>query len=160
MPNQNPLASTYQGPVINQWIDYNGHMSEAYYVLIFGFATDELYQRIGLGERYRSDYKCSAYTVEAHINYLQEVSEGEEVRVDTQLLALEGRKLRFCHTMTNTRSGEVLAFTELLALFMATEQSDIRVFPAQIEANINRLMESQKQPVPKLAQRQVGQSFR
>ncbi len=34
------LAHTYEGPVKPEWIDYNGHMSEAFYVLVFGYETD------------------------------------------------------------------------------------------------------------------------
>ena len=30
----------WQEPVQPAWIDYNGHLSEAYYVLLFGFALD------------------------------------------------------------------------------------------------------------------------
>ena len=29
-----------------EWIDYNGHLSEAYYVLVFGHATDAVMHRL------------------------------------------------------------------------------------------------------------------
>ena len=31
-----------------EWIDYNGHLSEAYYVLVFGHATDAVMARLGM----------------------------------------------------------------------------------------------------------------
>jgi acyl-CoA thioesterase FadM len=34
-----------------EWVDYNGHMSEAYYVLIFGDATDAFYDHRRHGRR-------------------------------------------------------------------------------------------------------------
>ena len=33
-----PLTWAEAGP--DEWIDYNGHLSEPYYVLVFGHATD------------------------------------------------------------------------------------------------------------------------
>jgi acyl-CoA thioesterase FadM len=34
--------------VLPEWVDYNGHMSEAFYVQAFGYTTDVLLDRIGL----------------------------------------------------------------------------------------------------------------
>lgn len=161
MPTQNPLKSTYQGPILKQWIDYNGHMSEAYYVLIFGFATDELYQRLGLGDSYRRQHNCSIYTIEAHINYLQEVGEAEIVHVDTQLLEVGDKKLRFCHTMKHSQNGKMLAFSELFVLFVDTKQGGSRVFSTDIKANISQVIQNQGlAEAPALLQRRVGQPFR
>ena len=45
--------STWREPVQDDWIDYNGHLSEAYYVLVLGHATDHVMEAIGLGPDYR-----------------------------------------------------------------------------------------------------------
>lgn len=50
-----------------EWIDYNGHMSEAFYVLVFGYATDALMEGTGMGPACRESTGCSMYTVESHI---------------------------------------------------------------------------------------------
>lgn len=150
------LNNTYQGPVQKAWIDYNGHMSEAYYVLVFGFATDELYERLGLGDAFRQSNDSSVYTVEAHINYLQEVSLDEPLTVSTQILAAEGKKLRFCHTMHHGTNGKQLAFTELLTLYVDTKTGKTLPFPTEILANISAATNAE-QEAPALAQRRVGQ---
>jgi acyl-CoA thioesterase FadM len=36
--------------VLTDWVDYNGHMNVAYYVLIFDHATDVLLNHVGLNE--------------------------------------------------------------------------------------------------------------
>ena len=51
----------------DEWIDYNGHLSEAYDVLVLGHATDEVMSSVGLGPDYRSAAGASLFTVEAHI---------------------------------------------------------------------------------------------
>ena len=62
--------SLYQGTVLPEWIDYNGHMNVAYYVLAFDHATDELFDYIGMDESYRAEQNCSMFTLELHVNYL------------------------------------------------------------------------------------------
>ena len=41
-------------PVLDEWIDYNGHLSEPYYVLVLGHATDAVMDHVGLGPEYRA----------------------------------------------------------------------------------------------------------
>ena len=43
--------STWREPVQDAWIDYNGHLSEPYYVLVLGHATDAVMDAVGLGDR-------------------------------------------------------------------------------------------------------------
>lgn len=103
--------------VRDDWIDYNGHLSEAYYVLIFGFATDALMDAAGLDAAYRDRTGCSLYTVEAHVRYLHEVARGSELTVRTTVLGVDGRKLRLVHEMfAGVPSGSPVATGELFAL--------------------------------------------
>ena len=39
----------YQGEVLPEWIDANDHMNLAYYVVLFDYATDALFEAIGIG---------------------------------------------------------------------------------------------------------------
>ena len=84
----------HRAAVRPEWIDYNGHMNEAFYVLVFGQATDELMILTGLDEPYRESSGCSLYTAEAHVRYLREVSEGTELTVRTKVLGVDAKKVR------------------------------------------------------------------
>ena len=106
----------YQASVIPDWIDYNGHMSEPYYVLVFGYATDAFYDHIGMSDAFRRATRTSVYTVEAHINYLLESHEGEPLDVETQLLGHDEKRLVLFHTMRRGAAGPVLATTELMVI--------------------------------------------
>lgn len=155
---QNDTSITYQGPVQSQWIDYNGHMSEAYYVLVFGYASDEVYEQIGCGSVYREQHQCSIYTAESHINYLQGVGDGIELEVKTQLLECSDKTLRLCHTMARRDNGEILAFTELFVVFVDTQSERSKQFPAAIRSNIDtRISHDCQHPLPRWLQRRVGQ---
>jgi acyl-CoA thioester hydrolase len=101
------------------WVDYNGHMSEAYYVLVFGHATDALYEHGGAGADYRARTGYSLYTVESHIQFLREISEGALLETETWVLGVDPKRLQFCHQMTS--GGTLLATTELMVIHVDTK---------------------------------------
>lgn len=105
----------YRGTVQPQWVDYNGHMSESFYLYAFGDATDALFRYVGIDEAYR-EAGHSFYTVESHINYLGEVAGGEPLEFTTQLLGLDDKRLHLFHEMYNGRTGKLICTTEQMLL--------------------------------------------
>lgn len=134
----------YSTQILEEWIDYNGHLSEAFYVLIFGHATDQVMGILGMGPEYRERAGASLYTVEAHIRYLQEVPRGSSVDVWTAIAGSAERKLHVAHEMRvvgpddAAGSGELVATEEILALHVAGEPVRARPFPEEIAARIAR----------------------
>lgn len=117
-----------------EWIDYNGHLSEPFYVMVFGFATTNLMEVVGIDERYRTETGASLYTVEAHVRYLREVEAGAELLVTTSVISVGRKKLRFCHDMY---TGDTLVATEeLLALHV--HSGGAAPFPDAIGARLQR----------------------
>jgi acyl-CoA thioester hydrolase len=39
----------FRTEIRREWIDYNGHMNVAYYVLVFDHATDAFWDYLGIG---------------------------------------------------------------------------------------------------------------
>ena len=72
--------------VNEEWIDYNGHMNLAYYVLAFDHATDAFFDHLGLGIDYLKSNNCSTFTLEAHITYDRELIANDPMRFETQIL--------------------------------------------------------------------------
>ena len=91
--------STWREPVQDAWIDYNGHLSEAYYVLVLGHATDAVMDAVGLDPEYRSANDASLYTVEAHLRYVEEVSAGSELEVRSSIIGVSGKLLWIWHEL-------------------------------------------------------------
>lgn len=83
----------YRDVVRPEWVDYNGHLRDAFYLLIFSFATDALLDRIGLDDAARKTRRRSVYTLEANIAYLHEIKEGQRVRVDARVFAFDAKRL-------------------------------------------------------------------
>lgn len=126
----------YRTPVREAWIDYNGHLSEAYYVLVFGLATDAVMDRIGLDAAAREASGSSLYTVEAHVRYLQEVALGAELTVTTAIAGSAAKKLHLAHEMTV--GGELVATEEVMCLHVSGEPAGASPFPAAIAERIEQ----------------------
>jgi acyl-CoA thioester hydrolase len=122
------------------WIDYNGHLSEPYYVLVFGHATDALMDRVGLDAAYRSATGCSLYTVEAHVRYLREVPDGSELAVRTRVLQVDAKRVHFAHEMF---VGDTLVATEeLLAVHVDAEAGRASPLPEASRDALTELVEA------------------
>jgi acyl-CoA thioesterase FadM len=149
-----PLLRTV---VLPEWLDYNGHMSEAYYVLVFGFATDALLEQIGMDADYRGRTARSVYTVEAHITYVHEVRAGEPLRLATQVLDLDSKRVRTFLTMHHDTTGVLLATEELLLLHVDAGASRATPFAPEILGRLETIRAAQAAlPVPDQAGRAIA----
>ncbi|MCA1189326.1 MULTISPECIES: thioesterase family protein [unclassified Saccharopolyspora] len=141
--------SEFRQRVRPEWIDYNGHLSEAYYVLVFGFATDAVMDGLGLDAAYRETGR-SLYTVEAHVRYLREVGPDAELVVTSRIVGGGPKKLVLCHEMVV--DGTVVATEELLALHVDSAAGRSVPFPDEIAARIAERTER----APDYAGRAIG----
>ena len=145
----NEPLSLYQAEVHSDWIDYNGHMSESFYLYAFGDASDALFRYIGIDEDYRS-LGQSFYTVETHINFYLEVSEGELLRFTTQILGLDKKRLHFFHEMIHAQSGDLLATTEQMLIHVDTNKSKASEIKHAVAEILGEIWASHQQlPPPK-----------
>ena len=56
--------------IIKDWLDYNGHMNVAYYVLIFDiYGAEKLMTQFKMGEHSAKTTKKSTMVVETHTTY-------------------------------------------------------------------------------------------
>ncbi|NBE55808.1 thioesterase family protein [Streptomyces boluensis] len=133
-----------------EWIDYNGHMSEAFYVLVFGHATDAMMIEVGLHSAYRESSGCSLYTVESHIRYLNDVPEGAHLAVRSRILGAAAKKAHFVHEIfvldepetEIPQDAEPAATTELLALHVDQDAGRTVPFPDEITTRLKNLTEA------------------
>ena len=94
----------YSAVVEPDWVDYNGHMTEWAFLTVFGWASDALFRYLGIDEAYRAG-SHSYYTVETHLSHLREASLGEPLRVTTQVLGSDVKRLHIFHTMYRGGAG-------------------------------------------------------
>jgi acyl-CoA thioesterase FadM len=143
----------YEGLVDPNWIDYNGHMTEASYLTAFGDASDALFRYVGIDEAYR-EAGHSFYTVETHINYYKEMSSGEPLYITTQLLGLDEKRLHLFHTMTHGLTHELVATTEQMLVHVDMKAAS-PISPDVYLALKTILAVHQAMPIPKQVGRQM-----
>ena len=130
IPETGPLR-LHEEIVRPEWVDYNGHMNVAYYVLAFDHATDRLLDYLGLGQDYLKEKACSVFVVESHVTYESELVAGDPLRFETYLLGHDEKRVHFFHMMYHAGEGFVAASNELLALHMAMGTRRAIAFPLE-----------------------------
>jgi carnitine 3-dehydrogenase len=136
--------------------DYNGHMSEACFLTAFGWASDALFRYVGIDEAYRAAGR-SFYTVESHINYLNEASTGEPLRFTTQLLGLDEKRLHFFHWMHHGRTGALLCTTEQMLLHVDMKAARTAPIAPEVHAALSAVWAVHRDlPAPEQAGRRMS----
>src|SRR2546423_4963372 len=110
------LLATGGRTVPPEWIDYIGHMMDAYYFVAFTEATEAFLDHLGLGERYRAGSGCGMYTVESHLCFGASVRAGAVLPYDSQLLGGDAQRLHVFHPMSASPPGDVAAPPQPLLL--------------------------------------------
>jgi len=106
----------HEETVQKDWIDYNGHMNVAFYVLVFDHATDKLLDKLGLDTTYRARLGMSIFVVESHVTYNQEVSLGDPLLIKTWLLGVDSKRLHIFHEMYHKDTKVKCATNEIMAM--------------------------------------------
>jgi acyl-CoA thioester hydrolase len=122
--------------ILPEWIDHNGHMNVAYYVLAFDEATDAAYEQWGIGLDYPSSSDCSVFTLGMNVDYRSELFKGDEVRIDTDLVDYDEKRIHYFHRMYNHQSGDLAATNECLCMNVDLDGRKARVFPGDVMARL------------------------
>lgn len=110
------------------WIDYNGHMTEARYLQVFGDANDAVMRHIGVDAGYLAS-GFSYYTVETHIRHLNEVSVHQPLVVASQVISADAKRMHLFHALHRGVDGPLLATGEHMMLHV--DQGANKAVPAK-----------------------------
>lgn len=145
---QHVALPCYHDTVRAEWVDYNGHLRDAFYMLIFSFATDALIDLIGLPDAVRQARRRSIYTLEAHLNYLHEIKQGAQVRVDMRVLGLDAKRLHLYLEMfagdgeRDAPDSQPVAAGEQMLLHVDTSGPRAAAFDPDIAAHVAALADA------------------
>jgi carnitine 3-dehydrogenase len=147
----------FETRVSPEWIDYNGHMTEARYLQVFADSSDALLTFAGIDQAYH-DRGGSYFTVETHIMHLKEVKALEPIHTTTQVLSVEEKRLHVFQTMIHTATGDALATAEQMLLHVNTKAQKACPAEAAVLAKLREAATAHAAlPQPKDAGRAVGQ---
>jgi acyl-CoA thioester hydrolase len=126
--------------VPSAWIDYNGHMNVAYYVLAFDRATDAFLEYLGMGQAYREEQNCSAFVVETHVNYQRELVAGDPMRITTQLLGFDSKRIHYFQRLYQAEKRFLSANSELMVIHVDLAERHSAAMPLAVMDRLGELM--------------------
>ena len=130
--DQHPLGAPAICPpqtVIEDWIDYNGHLNMAFYNVLFDRGVDHVYDHLGIGEAYTQSGAGSCFTLEVHVHYLNELALDDEVEVHFRLLDFDQKRLHFFEELYHRKEGYLAATSEQLAMHVDMQNRRSAPFP-------------------------------
>jgi len=130
----------YRATIEPEWIDYNGHLRDAYYGLIVSYAIDDVMDALGIDAAYRETTRCTLYTLEMHLHYLHEVKQSDALEVETSVLDADAKRMHVGCRFICARLTDTLATADLMLLHV--QQGDIprsAPFPAATAAMLSSL---------------------
>lgn len=133
-----PLA-TASGRVRPEWLDHNGHMNVAYYLMIFDGATDFFLALLGKNADYIARTRCSTFALEMHLSYARELHLDDPYAVRTRLVDADHKRIHLLHTMHHGEDGWLAASNESLTMHIDLAARRSTPFAPEILERIERL---------------------
>ena len=111
-----PRLFTLEAVARPEWIDEYGHLNMAYYVLICDLATAAFWDAMNAPRTQDERGGAEYAVVETHVNYLDELREGDPLLVTTQALDADAKRFRIFHGLHHAGKGSLSATNEVMAL--------------------------------------------
>lgn len=147
----------HRATVRPEWIDGNGHMNVAYYVLAFDQATDTFAEQLGVAWNYVEHRLGMTFVLEAHVTYDREVRAGDPLRITTQLLDHDRKRAHFFHAMYHGDEGWLAATNELVMLHVDFETRRAAPWRDATFARLEAMAAAHRAlPWPEKAGRRIG----
>jgi acyl-CoA thioester hydrolase len=112
----NAPLDRYRTAVLPEWIDSYGHMNMAVYITVFDHAADVLCDLLGVGPLYTQHELGMLFVLETHVAYAHEVRLGAPLRVTSQILDHDAKRLQLFHHMYHGEEGWPVATNEVLMI--------------------------------------------
>ncbi|MCW5730486.1 MAG: thioesterase family protein [Alphaproteobacteria bacterium] len=152
-----PHEELARSRVLPEWIDSNGHMNVAYYVLAFDQALDRFCDHVGIGWSSIKERNESVFVLETHVTYQQEVMVNDPLRITLQMLDFDEKRVHFFMRMFHAEKGYLAATSEQIMLHVGLEQRRAAPMPLSSREMLARIFEFHRTlPRPPEAGRVIG----
>ena len=137
----------YDAPVVlperavpAEWIDYNGHMNVAYYIMAIDQALDRfLEDELGIGELHAARVRQGPYALQAHVQYLGELLEGSKFKVAIRLIDCDAKRIHvFVELIAET--GDLAATCEQMLMNVDLETRRSSPYPDWAQTRMQAML--------------------
>jgi len=144
-------AVTYRGTVYPWHCDHVGHMNIMWYTGKFDEANWNLLAKIGLTPSYLRESGRGMAAVQQHVTYKRALLAGDIVEVQSQLLEIGEKSIRFVHEMRNAETGEIAATCEFTGVHMDRQARKSTAFAETVRRAAAKLLIFSVHATPALA---------
>lgn len=142
-----------------EWVDYNRHMGDFAYGIVFSEAGDGFLELAGLDPAYREATGCTIYTLENHTRFIKEVHLGDRLTTTAHLLDCDPKRVHlYLHLYDG--AGDLVAEQEQLIMHMRQAKGEPprpEPFPEDMLAKLEAILVAHRQlPRPEGAGRPMG----
>lgn len=138
-----------------EWVDHNGHFNDVMYVLAFSYALDDFIKAMGIDNTYRKNNQYTVFTLENHVTYKKEMFEGDAFTIHTHILDRDEKRVHVFFEMKK-ENNETTAISEQMIIGVNQKTRKSAPFPADVQANLEKLPHLSKDEWPKDAKRSIG----
>jgi acyl-CoA thioester hydrolase len=128
--------------VLPEWIDYNGHMNVAYYVLAIDQAMDDVFDTLGIGIELVRTRRMGPMALVNQIHYLDELLEGQAFCCDLQVLDADHKRFHYFVAMHHLAKGTLAATFEGLTINVDLQTRRSTAYPEEIRARLEAVREA------------------
>lgn len=125
-----------------EWIDYNGHLNVAYYVMLFDWGLDAFKDVVGITLDHIEREQHSTVALESRIAYHSEAALGDELRADTRVIDFDGKRVHYYQEMF--RGDELLSSSETLSVSFDTAARRTCLFEDEVRGKYEQLLAAQQ----------------
>src|SRR5271168_1994250 len=130
----------YHAAIEPAWIDYNGHLRDAYYGLVASYAVDDVMDQLGLDAAYRERTHCTLYTLEVHLHYLHEVKSSDDLGVVSSILDFDRKRIQIGCRFICSRVSEPVATADMMLLHVHQgDKPAVASFPDAVTLKLGAL---------------------
>ena len=130
--------------VPDDWLDCNGHMNIRYYMAIHSEAGWHLMERFGYGRDAAVTRKRGVFDLSHHLNYLAEITGGDDVSVYCTVLARNDKRFHGMSFLVNETRGNLANTFEYVSAYVDLDTRRTASLDDDIAAAIDRIIEHQR----------------
>ncbi len=143
--------------VRDEWIDFNGHMTNAAYVAAFDIASVALLHRVGIDPEYRARARCSTFALELHTVFHRELAAESPFLIETRVLAFDAKRVHIFHQIKHEKENFLAASFEVVTIHVDLDKRRSSPFPTEVLERLEtERSASDRLAWPEFASRKVG----
>lgn len=157
MTEETPLILSPEMSIDPAWVDYNGHLNQAYYGVLFDRALDDALMPAGLGPDYIETRNLSFMSVECHTCFVRELFHTAKVRVASRIVDLDEKRMHMFCELSNASEDWLSATAEFMFLHIDMKTRRTTPWPADIRARLDAIQAATASlPLPDRVGRKIG----